>query len=79
MGLRYSSRINVPYADGYTNLVTEISKQAGIPCRIENLESCREAQNGIDPYGTFCVILNGKVLGYRHVKKELLDSISKPK
>jgi GNAT superfamily N-acetyltransferase len=68
-----------PYADGYTNLVTEISKQAGIPCRIENLESCREAQNGIDPYGTFCVILNGKVLGYRHVKKELLDSISKSK
>lgn len=29
------------------------------------------------PYGTFCVMLNGKVLGYRHVKKLLLDSVSK--
>jgi GNAT superfamily N-acetyltransferase len=66
-----------PYADSYTNLVMGISKQAGIPCRIEHLKSCREAQNGVDPYGTFCVMLNGKVLGYRHVRKELLDSISK--
>jgi len=66
-----------PYADGYANLVTEIAKQAGIPCRIEHIECFKEAQNGVDPYGTFYVMLNGKVLGYRHVKKVLLDSISK--
>jgi hypothetical protein len=68
-----------PYADGYTNLVAQIAKQAGIPCRIEHIESFREAQNNVDPYGTFCVILNGKVLTYRNVKKELLDSISTSK
>jgi hypothetical protein len=54
----------------------EISKQADIPCRIENVENCKQAQNGADPYGTFCVMLNGRVLGYRHVKKALSDSIS---
>jgi GNAT superfamily N-acetyltransferase len=66
-----------PYADGYTNLVTEIAKQAGVRCRVEHIESCREAQNGVDPYGTFCVMLNGKALGYRHVQKTLLNSTSK--
>jgi GNAT superfamily N-acetyltransferase len=80
---KYSEGVTVfksnqcPYADGYTNTVTEIAKQAGIPCQIRHLESCKEAQNGVDPYGTFCVMLDGKVLGYRHVKKALLDSISK--
>jgi len=80
---KYSSGITIfksnqcPYADDYTNLVAEIAKQAGIPCRIEPIESCKEAQNSVDPYGTFCVMFKGKVLSYRHVKKELLDSISK--
>jgi GNAT superfamily N-acetyltransferase len=82
---KYSEGVTVfksnqcPYADGYTNVVMEISKQAGIPCQIEHVENCKEAQNGVDPYGTFCVMLNGKVLGYRHVKKALLDSISTPR
>jgi ribosomal protein S18 acetylase RimI-like enzyme len=82
---KYSEGVTVfksnqcPYADGYTNVVMEISKKAGIPFRIEHIKTCKEAQNAVDPYGTFCVMLNGKVLGYRHVKKELLDSISKPK
>jgi GNAT superfamily N-acetyltransferase len=82
---KYSEGVTVfksnqcPYTDGYTNTVIEISKQAGIPCRIEHIETCKEAQNSVDSYGTFCVMLNGKVLGYRNVKKELLDSISKSK
>jgi hypothetical protein len=79
---KYSEGVTVfksnqcPYADGYTNVVMEISKQAGIQCRIEHVENCKQAQNGVDPYGTFCVMFNGKVLGYRHVKKALSDSIS---
>jgi GNAT superfamily N-acetyltransferase len=66
-----------PYADGYTNLVAEIAKRAGISCRIEHIGSCKEAQNSVDPYGTFSVLLDGKVLTYRHIKKELLNHISK--
>ena len=65
-----------PYTADYTNLVIDLAKKADIPCRIEHVESCREAQRGVDPYGTFCVMLNGKVLDYRPVKKELLHSIS---
>ena len=82
---RYASGVTIfksdqcPYADGYANVVTEIAKQGGIPCRIEHIENCKEAQNSIDPYGTFSVLLNGKALTYKHVKKELLDLISKTK
>jgi len=79
----YASGITVvksdqcPYADKYAKLVTQIAGKAGIPCRIRQIESCEEAQNNVDPYGTFCVMLDGKVLMYRNVKKQLLDSISK--
>jgi len=67
-----------PYVDGYANLVAETAKQAGIPWRIEQIESCKEAQNSVNPYGTFCVLLNGKVLTYRTIgKKELLKCLSK--
>ena len=82
---RYTSGVTIfksdqcPYADGYANVVTEIAKQAGIPCQIEHIENCKEAQNNVDSYGTFSVLLNGKALTYKHVKKELLDLISKTK
>ena len=67
-----------PYVNGYANLVAETAKQAGIPWRIEQIESCKEAQNSASPYGTFCVLLNGKVLTYRSIgRKELLDCLSK--
>jgi hypothetical protein len=33
--------------------------------RVERVSSCEEAQkNGVHPYGTFCVILDGKVISY---------------
>jgi ribosomal protein S18 acetylase RimI-like enzyme len=81
---KYTSGITIfksnqcPYVDGYANLVAETAKQAGIPWRIEQIESCKEAQNSVNPYGTFCVLLNGKVLTYRSIgKKELLECLSK--
>jgi len=66
------------YVSGYASLVAEIAKQAGVPWRIVQIESCKEAQNNVYPYGTFCVLLNGKVLTYRSIgRKELLDCLSK--
>jgi hypothetical protein len=81
---KYASGITIfksnqcPYVNGYANNVAETAKQAGIPWRIEQIESCKEAQNSVDSYGTFCVLLNGKVLTYRPMgKKDLLDCLSK--
>jgi len=81
---KYTSGVTIfksnqcPYVNGYANNVAEIAKQAGIPWRIVHIESCKEAQNSVNPYGTFCVLLNGKVLTYRTIgKKELLKCSSK--
>jgi GNAT superfamily N-acetyltransferase len=66
-----------PHVDGYAKLAAQAAKEAGVPCRIEQIENCKEAQNSVNPYGTFCVLLNGKVLTYRGMgRKELLDCIS---
>jgi ribosomal protein S18 acetylase RimI-like enzyme len=79
---KYASGITVfksdqcPYADGYANLVAETARQNGIPVRIEQIKNCKEAQNSVHQYGTFCVLLNGKVLTYRSIsRKELLDAL----
>jgi len=81
---KYASGITIfksnqcPYVNGYANLVAETAKQAGIPWRIEQIESCKEAQNSVNPYGTFCILLNGKLLSYRPMgKKDLLNYLSK--
>jgi len=81
---KYASGITVfksnqcPYLNASANVVAEIAKQANIPLQIEHIESCKEAQNSVHPYGTFCVLLNGKVLTYRPIgKKDLLDFLSK--
>jgi hypothetical protein len=60
------------------NVAAEIAKEANIPFRIEHVKSCKEAQNSAHPYGTFCVLFNGKVLSYRPIgKKDLLECLSK--
>jgi len=81
---KYASGITVfksaqcPYSDGYASVVTEVAKQHGVPVRVVQIESCREAQNSVHPYGTFCVVLNGKVLTNRSIgRKELHDALTK--
>ena len=67
-----------PYTIDSVNAITETALQLGIPIRTERIESCKEAQHGVHPYGTFCVLLNGKVLTYRPIgKRGLLESLAK--
>jgi GNAT superfamily N-acetyltransferase len=81
---KYASGITVfksnqcPFLNAGANAAEEIAKQANIPFRIEYVKSCKEAQNIVHPYGTFCILFNGKVLSYRPVgKKDLLECLSK--
>jgi len=67
-----------PYTTDSVKDVTEFAKQRNIPLRIKRIESCREAQDSVHPYGTYCVILNGKVLTYRPIgEKGLRESLPK--
>lgn len=81
---KYASGITIlksdqcPYTSGNARIVEEIAMRAGVPVRIEHIENCKEAQNSVHPYGTFCVLLNGKVLSYRPIgRKELHECLAK--
>jgi len=43
-----------------------MAKEANIPVKIQHISSSRDAQeNGVHPYGTFCILLDGKVVSYK--------------
>lgn len=56
-----------PYADGGVKEMIEAVKQVNLPIRIKDVKTCKEAQNNVHPYGTFCVLLDGKVITYRPI------------
>jgi GNAT superfamily N-acetyltransferase len=63
-----------PYTAASTRVISETAKEFGIPVRIEHIKDYREAQNNVHPYGTFCIMLDGKVLTYRPIgRKDFLE------
>lgn len=67
-----------PYTSGNAKAVEEIAKQAGLLFRTVRVESRKQAQNGVHPYETFCILLDGKVLSYRPIgRKELRECLEK--
>jgi len=67
-----------PYADGGVKEMIEAVKQVNLPIRIKDVKTCKEAQNNVHPYGTFCVLLDGKVITYRPIgARGLLNYVSK--
>lgn len=56
----------------------EAAKQVGLPMRVVDTKTCKEAQNNPHPYGTFCVLLNGKIITYRPIgARGLLNNLAK--
>jgi hypothetical protein len=54
-----------PYAPNSVAAIKRIAEKTGIPARVVPILTCEEAQrNGMHPYGTFCVILDGEVVSY---------------
>jgi len=67
-----------PYISASVKAIAEVAKQVDLQLRIEQIKSCKEAQHSVHPYGTFCILLNGKVLTYHPIgKKTLLDFLPK--
>jgi GNAT superfamily N-acetyltransferase len=65
-----------PYVSGSVREITETAKHINLPLQIKDIKNCKEAQNGVHPYGTFCILLDGKVLTYRPIgEKGLLNSL----
>lgn len=67
-----------PYVDCGVKEMIEAAKQVNLPIRIIDMKTCKEAQNNVHPYGTFCVLVDGKVVTYRPIgARGLLDYLSK--
>ena len=65
-GLTVLESHQCPYACGLVDLLRETAKEAKISMRIHHISSSKEArENSVHPYGTFCVLLNGKMISYK--------------
>jgi GNAT superfamily N-acetyltransferase len=67
-----------PYVDGAVKEMAEAAKQVNLPILVRDIKTCEEARHSIHPYGTFCVLLDGKVITYRPIgARGLLNLLSK--
>ncbi|MFX0185964.1 MAG: GNAT family N-acetyltransferase [Candidatus Hodarchaeota archaeon] len=63
-----------PYLCNMTGSLRDIAETLNIPFKVEYILNCKDAQNGVHPYGTFCVLYNGEVLTYHSdSRKNLLN------
>lgn len=56
-----------PYVDDGVKEMIEVAKRINLPIRIKDIKTCKEAQKNVHPYGTFCVLLDGKIMTYRPI------------
>ncbi len=73
LGARYAQGLTVfrsrqcPYTAGSVYELQKECERMRIPFRVLNMETCAEAQMCAHPYGTFCVLFDGKVISYRPI------------
>ncbi|TKJ26111.1 MAG: GNAT family N-acetyltransferase [Promethearchaeota archaeon Loki_b31] len=81
----YRKGVHFLYSDQcpyIVDLVDELEKEFNTKNESLNaikLKNCREAQqNGVHPYGTYCIACNGEITLYKHTtKKEILTFLNK--
>jgi GNAT superfamily N-acetyltransferase len=56
-----------PYSDSAVKEMNGVAQRFKLPIRIVELESSREAQHSVHPYGTFCVVVDGEIAAYRPI------------
>jgi hypothetical protein len=72
-----------PYAYKTVASIKRMAEKAKLPVRVEHIASSEEAQkNAVHPYGTFCVILDGKPISYypgdtKQVRRGLEEKLDK--
>ncbi len=70
-----------PYIVDFIEELVEIFKEKKDLFNPIKINNCKEAQqNGVYPYGTYCIFCDGNVSLYKHsIKKEILEFLSKNK
>jgi hypothetical protein len=55
--------------------IKEVAEAHNLPLRVERLRDCMEAQKSVHPYGTYCILMNGKVVTYRPIGKKRMNEL----
>jgi len=77
-GLHIIRSYQCPYTVKNVNEIKDIAeKEYGIKANIIDLKDSREAQNSPCAFGTFCIILNGKVAAYHPISGGRFTNILK--
>jgi len=65
-----------PYTVKNVKEISETAeKEYGIKPNIIDLKNCEEAQNSPCPFGTFCIVYNGKVIADHPISKTRFTNI----
>jgi GNAT superfamily N-acetyltransferase len=64
-----------PYSSASLRHIEELAKEKGLKFRIEHIENCKQAQNMVHPYATFCVAYNGRIITHRPIGKKDLQEL----
>jgi len=78
----HESGVTIFYSDQCPYVVDLVDEVKGLPktnnLKLIKFESCKDAQeNGIYPYGTYCVMCNGERSLYQHTLKKQIQAILK--
>lgn len=76
-GLMVFKSEQCPYSSASIRHIGELAEEMGLPFRVEHIENCKQAQNTVHPYGTFCVMYNGKIVTHRPIGKKDLQEYLK--
>lgn len=80
---KYDSGVTIFYSDQCPYVVDLVDEVKDMPkgdkIEVIKLENCKQAQeNGIYPYGSYCVICNGETVLYQHtLKKQIQSALNK--
>lgn len=79
-GLTVFKSDQCPYSTASVRHIEELAKEIGQPFHLERIENCKQAQNMANPYGTFCVLYDGKTVTHRPIgKKDLQEHLKTQK
>lgn len=76
-GLTIIRSAQCPYTEKNVNAILETAKQLNLKANLLDLKDAREAQKVPCPFGTFCLIYNGKIISHHPISNTRFLNIMK--
>ncbi|MHA1449875.1 MAG: GNAT family N-acetyltransferase [Candidatus Hodarchaeales archaeon] len=80
LGITVFNSHQCPYCDNFIRMIRNISEETNIPVDVKIIKNHEEAQrNGMTPYGSFAVVVNGETLTHGFESKKKMMKILEEK